>query len=341
MGEAQPTLGLFSYIPSINIGDPYGAKGRGDGRVGGKQFSTNPPKKGKTPDIGFSKFETLAVGDPYVELAVQQRRERNKRLKEQIVPAAFKPSSPTRKSTGHGSYYGSFGIWRNMKNTDDYDKRQLKKGEMGLAPKNILTSPPKKGTYGMVGTNIGGNVWGTNGEYKFQAEPVRPRPATAPDGEKLKPFVPSSPAKKGTYGYMQTNINGAGKPHGSQGEYTYVGDPVKPTSARKSSEGEILKPFRPSNPQKKGRGFFGTFRWEGQEYKEDPEREKWEKAVAERRAQRERNMGLIFRPSSHSKSTRTISVTNHPRNQSGGHPAAVNAKIFAARHPGLVGSSTV
>eukprot|EP00961_Rhodomonas_salina_P132314 1780836-Rhodomonas_salina.2 len=53
---------------------------------------------------------------------------------------------------------------------------------MGLAPKNILTSPPKKGTYGMVGTNIGGNVWGTNGEYKFQAEPVRPRPATAPDG---------------------------------------------------------------------------------------------------------------------------------------------------------------
>eukprot|EP00961_Rhodomonas_salina_P085132 1143152-Rhodomonas_salina.2 len=41
------------------------------------------------------------------------------------------------------------------------------------------------------------------------------------------------------------------------------------------------------------------------------------------------NMGLIFRPSSHSKSTRTISVTNHPRNQSGGHPAAVPPSSFS------------
>lgn len=48
-----------------------------------------------------------------------------------------------------------------------------------------------------------------------------------------------------------------------------------------------MKPFRPSNPPKKGRGYFGTFRWEGQEYKEDPEKEKWAKQVAERKAARE------------------------------------------------------
>mmetsp|Transcript_55085 Transcript_55085/g.112628 ORF Transcript_55085/g.112628 Transcript_55085/m.112628 type:complete len:342 (-) Transcript_55085:206-1231(-) len=339
MGEAQPTLGLFSYTPSINIGDPYARNGKNaEDRIKGKQFSTNPSKKGKTPDVTFSKFETLAVGDPYVELAVQQRRERNKRLKEQLVPQPFKPSNPTKRSTGHGSYFGTFNIWENVKTSDDYDKRQLKKGEKVLDPKNILTSPPKRGTYGMVGTNIGGRVQGFAGEYEYQPSGSnKPRPATAPDGEKLKPFVPSSPAKKGTYGYLHLNINGSTKPKGSQGEYTYMGDPIHSARSHKSDT-DALKPFRPSHPPQKGRGFFGTFKWEGQHYIEDPEKEKWAKAVAERKAARERNMGLIFRPSSHPKSTRTTSVTNHPRNQDGGHPAAVNARIFSARHPGLVGA---
>lgn len=40
--------------------------------------------------------------------------------------------------------------------------------------------------------------------------------------EQVKPFVPSSPAKKGTYGYMQLNINGNKNPHGVNGEYTYA-----------------------------------------------------------------------------------------------------------------------
>jgi hypothetical protein len=329
MGESQVSLGLFSFQPSINIGDPFkDGKSLKDSRTSGKQFCTEPPKKGKTPDVTFSKFETLAVGDPYVELAVQQRRARNELLKQQIVPTPFKPSSPTKRPVGHGSYFGTFGIWKNMKTTDDYDKK-LSKHE-GQPLKNILTSPPKRGTYGMVGTNIGGKAEGINGEYKYLSDPIK-RPSTAPEKDNIKPFIPSSPPKKGTYGYIHININGAQKPQGSQGEYTYMPEPIA-TAKRPKSEGETIKPFRPSQPPKKGQGFYGTFRWSGQEYVEDPEKEKWAKQVAERKALRERNMGLTFKPSSQPKSMRTVSIANHPRNQDGGHPAAVNARIFLARH---------
>eukprot|EP00285_Hemiselmis_virescens_P012374 CAMPEP_0173383024 /NCGR_PEP_ID=MMETSP1356-20130122/5548_1 /TAXON_ID=77927 ORGANISM="Hemiselmis virescens, Strain PCC157" /NCGR_SAMPLE_ID=MMETSP1356 /ASSEMBLY_ACC=CAM_ASM_000847 /LENGTH=341 /DNA_ID=CAMNT_0014337665 /DNA_START=291 /DNA_END=1316 /DNA_ORIENTATION=- len=331
--NAQVPYGLFSLMPSVNVGDPYGdvtKKTGKDPRAGGRQFTVNRPKKGKTPDVTFSVFQTLAVGDPYVELEVQKRRARNENLKHQIVATPFRPANPTKRPVGHGSYYGSFGIWQNMKTTDEYDKK--KKSQMdGPSLKNMVTSPPKKGTYGMIGTNIGGKPEGSMGEYKYVADPVK-RPETAP-GEKLKAFIPSSPPKKGTYGFMHTNINGARTPHGSQGEYTYVPDPIH-MAKRSAEESEPVKPFRPSQPPRKGRGYNGTFKWSGQEYIEDPEKDKWDKMMAEKKANRERNMGLTFKPSSHPKSMRTVSVANLPRNQAGGHPAAVNARIFASRHGG-------
>ena len=59
-----------------------------------------------------------------------------------------------------------------------------------------------------------------------------------------------------------------------------------------------------------------------------------QKQVAERKAQREKYGNLVFRPSSTPKSMRTVSVTNHARNQEGGHQAAVNARIFRSRRAG-------
>jgi len=194
-----------------------------------------------------------------------------------------------------------------------------------------LTSPAKRGTYGFVGLNMGGKPEGVNGEFRYVSEPPKQRPATT--GDKPKPFVPSSPAKKGTYGYMKLNINGGDKPHGFNGEYSYAVEGIA-TSRREKVQTDPLKPFYPSQPPKKGGGFYGTMRWGGQEYKEDPETEKWQKQVAERKAQREKYGNLVFRPSSTPKSMRTVSVTNHARNQEGGHPAAVNARIFRSRRAG-------
>lgn len=124
--------------------------------------------------------------------------------------------------------------------------------------------------------NVGGKAEGFNGEYKYAAEPVVPRPATT--GEKPKPFVPSSPAKKGTYGYMKLNINGADKPMGFNGEYAYSVEGLA-TGRREKVAPNEMKPFYPSQPPKKGGGYYGTMRWAGQEYKEDPEQEKFNVSV--------------------------------------------------------------
>jgi hypothetical protein len=58
-------------------------------------------------------------------------------------------------STGLGGYYGCIG--QPYKHMTEYDV--VKKGDKPAPrtpqPKNILTSPPKKGTYGFPGTTIG------------------------------------------------------------------------------------------------------------------------------------------------------------------------------------------
>jgi hypothetical protein len=48
----------------------------------------------------------------------------------------------------------------------EYDKRPAKKGEERVSLKNIITSPPKRGTYGFVGLNIGGKAEGVAGEFR-------------------------------------------------------------------------------------------------------------------------------------------------------------------------------
>ena len=41
----------------------------------------------------------------------------------QIVPTPFKPSTPSNRPEGKGAYFGTFGKWQNMKDTDHYDKK--------------------------------------------------------------------------------------------------------------------------------------------------------------------------------------------------------------------------
>ena len=75
---------------------------------------------------------------------------------------------------------------------------------------------------------------------------------------------------------MKLNINGADKPHGFNGEYSYAVEGLASArSGREKVQSDSLKPFYPSQPPKKGGGFYGTMRWAGQEYKEDPEAEKF------------------------------------------------------------------
>eukprot|EP00960_Hanusia_phi_P076769 768607-Hanusia_phi.AAC.2 len=103
----------------------------------------------------------------------------------------FRPSSPTKSGQGSGSYYGCFGIWKNMKTTDKYDKVHVKSPDTSLkllSSQNFLIRPPSKGGYGMVGLNIGGNPQGNVGEYKYYSEPASTRPSSAPSGSDTHMF---------------------------------------------------------------------------------------------------------------------------------------------------------
>ena len=330
----QDSLGLFQAPPSINVGAPFVTdKGPKSDRIKGRQFVTSVPKRGKTADVTFSPFLTLSVGTPYIELGRLQQRARNENAKKQLVPQPFRPSHPSAKACGSGSYYGAMSKHENMKSTDDYDKRPAKKGEQTAGMRNVITSPPRKGTYGFVGLNMGGKPEGVLGEFKYLGEPAKGRPSTSDPVSKPKSFIPPSPASKGTYGYIKLNINGKEKPYGFANEYQYTVAGVAGgiTARREKVALSEMKPFVPSHPPKKGGGYYGTMRWSGQEYKEDPEKVKWEKMMAEKKAEREKYGGLVFRPNQSSKSMRTSSIANHPRNQEGGHPAAVNARLFLQR----------
>uniref|UniRef100_A0A7S4PNG5 Cilia-and flagella-associated protein 96 n=1 Tax=Guillardia theta TaxID=55529 RepID=A0A7S4PNG5_GUITH len=322
MGDTQHTLGLFSYVPSISLGCPYNSKaGSIDDRQKGKQFLTTPSKKGSTPDVTFTRFSTVSVGTPYSP-PLQNLQRGEKSSKESVSQPPFRPSSPTKTSQGSGSYYGCFGVWKNMKTTNNYDKVHAKSPDTGL--KNFLIRPPKKGGCGTIGLNIGGNPEGHVGEYKYYPEPAPARPSSAPSELALKPFVPSSPPQKGTYGYMNLNINGMSRPKGCVGEYTYQSEPLD-RFKRAEDASKDVKPFRPSSPSRKGRGFYGTFTWSGQTYMSDTDSHS--KDMKKSPSNPDLPKYGVFKPCSGSKSLRVTSIANHPRNLEGGHPVLMQSRL--------------
>lgn len=294
------TLGLFSMGSSVNIGDKYGQRASADSRMKGKQFITSPSKKGAGTDVTFTPFISNNVGDAYVTPEQRRRAYEKEKKEKMIVPQPFRPSNPTQKGSGHGTFlqYGNFGSFPYMKTTQDSDGRTIRKP---LAPRNFLTSPPKKGTYGMVGINIGGRVDGVVGEltYSSNPPPAKERPKTTD----LRPFSPSSPAKRGTYGMVGLNIGG--KTSGFANEFSYETDGLfnKPRTSR----GEAVKPFVPSSPAKHGPGIYGTV-GVYPEYAADPEDAKLAAARAGRAEQRSKMIGPVFRPSGVPKTMRQPSI---------------------------------
>jgi len=302
------SLGLFSLGSSTNIGDKYGERRASDSRSKGKQFCTSPPKKGAGTDVTFTPFTSINVGDAYVTPEQRRRQYEKEKKQKMIVPQPFRPSNPTQRGSGHGTFqaYGNFSLYPYMKTSAGQDGVPSRKP---LAPRNFLTSPPKRGTYGMVGMNIGGKVDGIVGEFSYSTNPPAPksRPSTTSD---LKPFCPSSPPKRGTYGMVGLNIGG--KTAGFANEFTYESDGL--FNRARTSRGEALRPFVPSSPSKIGPGIYGTV-GSYPEYSPDPQEEKMLAARQSRAAERAKIVGPVFRPSGVSKSMRQPSVMNMRMNQ--------------------------
>lgn len=159
----------FSQPSYLSIDDPYEKRMAVSSRFLGSQFKTNPPKKGTTPDVLFDpKHKALSENDKYLDPGAADKKGRTERDKLKLTPEGFKYSSPPKRATGLGAYYGCFNERKPFAHEAEY--QVIKRGDIPsrpkAQPKNIITSAPHKGTYGCVGTTLSKGE-----EYKYTPDP--------------------------------------------------------------------------------------------------------------------------------------------------------------------------
>lgn len=158
----------FGQPVYITIGDEYDKKTNpANDRFKGRSFKTAPGKKGGGQDALFTKkFLSLSEGDKYVDPGTYEKRHRLESEKKKLTPDGFRYTSVPSKPTGAGSYAGCF----TSKPTHEVEFPVADKKDKPDAPrphlKNIVTNPPKKGTYGTLGTTLS-----KGDEFKYISDP--------------------------------------------------------------------------------------------------------------------------------------------------------------------------
>ena len=168
-GKIPRTLyGTFSDAPFISTDpdkektDPYIKTEPLASRYLGKSLTTSQPVSGRLPNTFFGKsYLTLASKEQnggkeievYENPGKADRRAIAEAKKKNIVDKDFKVASFPKKSTGPGSYVGTF-QGKPLEHQPEY--KVVTKEQVPERPKpqptNVKTNPPKKGTYGVVGT---------------------------------------------------------------------------------------------------------------------------------------------------------------------------------------------
>eukprot|EP00761_Pharyngomonas_kirbyi_P011634 gb/GECH01011660.1/.p1 GENE.gb/GECH01011660.1/~~gb/GECH01011660.1/.p1 ORF type:complete len:292 (+),score=88.15 gb/GECH01011660.1/:1-876(+) len=286
-GRDLKRLGVFSQPSYLSIEDPYGKSKSADSRHHGKQFATTPNKRGKL-DGSFDKFKPLFEddnkGEKYLDPGTNEREYRNQE-KKKIKGGAFLPSSPSKKATGPGAYDGCFG--KQPPHEPDHGEKKKKPAE----PKNILTSPGKRGTYGVPGITLGKS-------YKYEPDPYDlPKEKEKEEFKKQKkkqisgPFCSMSHSKD----FFDSQPSVAAS-------RIYSRDTPLPPEKKHEKSKSVSVPFKPSSPPK--HGYNSTFT-KFPEYKEDPEDARKKK---EREERKKSKPSVVFKPVSnpHSSPTRPV-----------------------------------
>lgn len=159
----------FSAPVFISIGDEYQKKGNGTDRFKGKSFMTSPGKRGAGADTLFSKkFLSLCEGDKFVDPGYFDKRYNLGNEKKKLTPQGFRYTSAAHKPAGSGSYFGCFCETEPPKHEVEY--AVTKRGEMPdkamPTQRNIVTSPAKRGTYGVPATTLS-----KGDEFKYVSDP--------------------------------------------------------------------------------------------------------------------------------------------------------------------------
>jgi hypothetical protein len=286
------TLGVFSQPSYLTIGDEYTKKSDEKGRHKGKQFQTNPTKKGQVgPNVTFDTFKPLFEGEKYTDPGVQERKYQQEQKKRQLVAQPFKPSSPPKKSTTLGGLYGYIG--KLPEHAVEYDvvkKGEHRRGKIVHEKRNIMTSPTKKGTYGFPGTTIGK-------EYEYKPETYdNEKELSQKEREEQKKKMQAKPFKTPGFvrEYFDVNVH-----VGTSKIYSTDDKVLPPKSEPTVVQKQKVTPFRPSSPPKKGYNStinpFPT-------YQEDP----YDKVSLKKDPNRK--SAPVFRPVSCGKSKPTRSI---------------------------------
>eukprot|EP00051_Salpingoeca_urceolata_P028016 m.484500 g.484500 ORF g.484500 m.484500 type:complete len:307 (-) comp23379_c0_seq1:139-1059(-) len=145
-GPDTDRLGLFRESSYISVGDPYK-----DPRV---QFNAKA-SKGKQMLSGSrkledtQKFPRLFEGEAATDKG-KLRRKQELKAKSKMVGGTFMPSGATKKLSNPGSYVGTFS--GRVEYVSPKARAAPKKAK---EPRNFLSSPPKKGSFGVPGTTLG------------------------------------------------------------------------------------------------------------------------------------------------------------------------------------------
>ena len=234
--------GLFTMPVSNAIGDTNyfpNKKARRDSEgaviTDPRNFTTKKPKKGRGPEVTFSKPVFATIGDPYKDGGNKpMRTAKHEGYKDAGHDKDFKPAmNISRKVKADFDHL-----------TDLVEKKKSHKGEDGhviLEPRNFLTNPPKQGEVGK-GTSFGGNLPHMPEQYDYKQEVLTKERKIHESTLQEKPWS-QMVKQKDTFNPVK-EVFGTDVP------------PVKeePVVKVETTPHEPLhdKPFKPSNPAKKG-----------------------------------------------------------------------------------------
>eukprot|EP00760_Papus_ankaliazontas_P037610 PhM_4_TR8611/c0_g1_i1/m.64299 len=254
----QALDGGFGDTNYTTIGDDYDKVKVRDARSKGLNFVTTGSKKGKGPEVTFSKeFLSLHQGDRYIDPGTAERKERMAKAAKRIVASGFKYSNPPKNSNGSGTYFGTFQEANPLPHETDYVV--LRKGQHAkrheFAPRNIVTAQPKHGTYGFNKTTL--SDIGLNYIADFYDAARTKARSEAVAGKQKMPPVPFKSA-----GTLGTTFD-ANKGSGISQVYTMTKamPPRKPVISKASVAREGVSAWRPNNFK---------VNYDALEYREDP-----------------------------------------------------------------------
>jgi len=252
-------------------------------------------KKGSVPQYTcFDKtFRRVSEGDTYLEPGALERKWRKEAWGKCNTSEGFRFSHPTRHRTGLGDVTGNFSKWPEFIPRGGMEKK-TKNDIPPPAKPNIITNPVRKGSYGVIGTNLGKGT-----EFSYMIDPYdRPRELEMEERKKFK---------------EKTATFAAGRPFHTTAhsrdcfDKTIYTDPDHLRGGYVDDRGEKDKlkekaPFIPSQPSKSLTAFSGCFSKFPKNVPEPPEK------VSAGLKGEEAKERPVFIPSSPAKSMRQKSI---------------------------------